>query len=77
MRLLLDIPQTAAALGNISKETVRRLISTGELPIVRIRGRVLIEEAALRKLIERHTTRVGHPEYVGSVSEAGDGISVA
>jgi excisionase family DNA binding protein len=76
MRLLMDIPQAAAMLGGISKETVRRLIATGELPIVRIRGRVLIEEAALHELVERHTTRKANQEAVcvGAASEASDGL---
>jgi excisionase family DNA binding protein len=64
MRLLMDIPQAAEMLGGISKETVRRLIVTGELPIVRRRGRVLIEETALRELVERHTTRRANQESV-------------
>jgi excisionase family DNA binding protein len=77
MRLLMDIPQAAEILGGISKETVRRLIASGELPIVRLRGRVLIEEAALVELVQRNKTQRANHEAVcvGAGSEATDGLS--
>jgi excisionase family DNA binding protein len=77
MALLLDISDAAQTLGGISKVTVRRLIATGQLPIVRLGRRVLIEETALVDLVERNKTRRVAREAVcvGTESEAGDGLS--
>ncbi len=47
---LLTIAQVAKILG-VSERTVRRLIETGALPVVRIRGAVRIDPAALKKII--------------------------
>jgi excisionase family DNA binding protein len=62
MGLLVDIPGAAAQLGGISSTTVRRLISAGELPTIRLGRRVLIEEAALVDWVRRTKARRGHHE---------------
>jgi excisionase family DNA binding protein len=53
MALLLDVPMAAELLGGISPTTVRRMIASGELPIVRLGRRVMIEEKALVEWVER------------------------
>jgi excisionase family DNA binding protein len=53
MALLVDIPMAAETLGGISATTVRRLIASGELPIVRVGRRIMIEEKAIVEWIER------------------------
>ena len=52
--LLLTVPQTAERL-NLSEKTVRRYISNGELPLVRIGSAIRVPEVALRKWIEDNT----------------------
>jgi excisionase family DNA binding protein len=52
MALLLDIPMTAETLRGISSTTVR-LIAAGELPVVRVGRRIMIEEKALVEWVER------------------------
>jgi excisionase family DNA binding protein len=51
--LLLDIPTTAEALGGVSHTTVRRLIAAGELPVVRVGRRIMVEEKALTDWIQQ------------------------
>ena len=53
MPLLLDISMAAKSLGGVSPTTIRRLIASGELPIVRLGTRVLIEEKSLQEWVER------------------------
>jgi excisionase family DNA binding protein len=53
MALLVDIPMAAETLGGISATTVRRLIASGELPVVRVGRRIMIEERAIVAWIER------------------------
>jgi excisionase family DNA binding protein len=62
MALLLDIPMAAETLGGISATTVRRLIAAGELPIVRLGRRVMIEEKALIEWVERVKATDGKAE---------------
>jgi excisionase family DNA binding protein len=78
MALLVDIPGAAEELGGISATTVRRLIAAGELPIIRLGRRVLIEEAALVDWVQRTKQRRSHRAdiCVGATSEASDGLSV-
>jgi excisionase family DNA binding protein len=65
MALLLDIPMAAETLGGISSTTVRRLIASGELPIVRLGRRVMIEEKALVEWVERAKRHRATEELVG------------
>jgi excisionase family DNA binding protein len=53
MALLLDLSMAAERLGGISLTTVRRMIASGELPVVRLGRRVMIEEKALVQWVER------------------------
>lgn len=53
MALLLDISMAAELLGGVSSTTVCRLIAAGELPVVRLGRRVMIEEKALVAWVER------------------------
>jgi excisionase family DNA binding protein len=53
MALLLDVPMAAERLGGISPTTVRRMIASGELPVVRLGRQVMIEEKALVEWVER------------------------
>ena len=52
MALLVDIPMAAETLGGISTTTVRRLIAAGQLPVVRVGRRIMIEEKAIVEWIE-------------------------
>ncbi len=52
MALLVDIPMAAETLGGISTTTVRRLIAAGQLPVVRVGRRIMIEEKAIVRWIE-------------------------
>jgi excisionase family DNA binding protein len=70
MALLLDIPMAAETLGGISATTVRRLIAAGELPIVRLGRRVLIEEKALADWVERSKKHLVDAESEGVVHAA-------
>ena len=69
MALLLDIPMAAATLGGVSSTTVRRLIASGELPIIRLGRRVMIEQSALIEWVERvkqnRTTEKMEEAHVG------------
>lgn len=51
---LLTIPQVAARL-KVSRNTVYRLISAGELPVVEVGSVSRVAEADLQKYIERNT----------------------
>jgi excisionase family DNA binding protein len=53
MALLLDIPMAAETLGGVSATTIRRLIASGELPVIRVGRRIMIEEKAIVEWIER------------------------
>ena len=54
---LLDYQQTADAL-NVSRQTVRRMIAAGRLPVVEIRAqRFRVPEAALIALVESATKK--------------------
>ena len=52
---LLNIDQTAALLGICSK-TVRRYIREGELPSIRVVGRVRLDPADIRAFVAGHRT---------------------
>ncbi len=54
-RLALSVRETARALG-ASPASVWRWITSGELPAVRIGGRVFISHEALRRRLEREDT---------------------
>lgn len=51
---LLTVPETAAALG-VSRRTVYRQIAEGELPVVLVRDRIRISQAAVRAYIRSNT----------------------
>ncbi|WP_198375342.1 helix-turn-helix domain-containing protein [Neoroseomonas rubea] len=53
MPQLLPLRQAASLLSR-SARTVRRLIAAGDLPAVRIRGRLYVKRDELRAFIERH-----------------------
>ena len=53
---LLSVQEAAGELG-ISRVGVERLIRRGELPVIRLGRRVLIEPAALEAVIEQRRTR--------------------
>jgi len=54
-KLAVGLKDAAEAVG-LSHWTLRKLVSEGKLPAVRINRRVLIELAVLRQLIEQHRT---------------------
>ena len=56
-RLTLTVPETAKALG-ASSTSVWRWIKTGDLPSVRIGGRVFIPRDALRRRLEDHNAQL-------------------
>lgn len=65
--LLLNLADAAAHLGGVSVRTVRRLIEAGDLPTVRVLGRITIPAAALESWIanqirsKHNDRRAGHP----------------
>lgn len=54
---VLTIPQVADRL-KVSRNTVYRLISDGDLPVVEVRGKSRIAEADLQQYIDRNTRTV-------------------
>jgi excisionase family DNA binding protein len=54
---VLTIPQVAGRL-KVSRNTVYRLISDGDLPVVEVRGKSRIAEADLQQYIDRNTRTV-------------------
>lgn len=50
---LLTVDQTAERL-TVSPRTVGRMYRSGQIPHVRVRGRVLIKEADIEKYIQNH-----------------------
>lgn len=46
-KLLLSLDDAAKQLGGVSAPTVRRMIEAGELPAVRVRGRLTVPMASL------------------------------
>ena len=56
-KLTLGIKEAADAVG-LSHWTLRKMISEGKLPAVRINRRVLIEMTELQHLIEQHRGHV-------------------
>jgi excisionase family DNA binding protein len=49
-RLTLSVPETAALLG-ISRALAYQLVARGELPSLRLGGRILVPRQALERLI--------------------------
>ena len=49
-RLTFTVPEVAAMLG-LSRSTAYRLAADGDIPTVRVRGRVLVPRAALMKML--------------------------
>jgi excisionase family DNA binding protein len=47
---LVDAAEARRQLGGISVQTLRRLVADGELPVVRIRRRVLFRRADLNRI---------------------------
>jgi excisionase family DNA binding protein len=54
---VLTIPQVADRL-KVSRNTVYRLISAGELPVVEVRGKSRVAESDLQQYIDRNTRTV-------------------
>ncbi len=57
-RRLVTVSDAAAILG-VSVATVRRLVWTGKLPVVRLTRRLLVDVRDLDRLIEASKERVG------------------
>ncbi len=57
----------AAEILNVGESTVRRMIDSGELPVVRIRRSVRIPESALSRLTQPQI--VGLPDYLRATQE--------
>jgi len=55
---LLDIPESARAL-RIGDSTMRRMIRLGEIPVVRIGGRILVSEEDLVELVKKNRKEPG------------------
>ena len=53
-RLAVSRPEAARRLG-VSEWLVRQMVKAGELPVVRIRGRVMVPTRALAEWVEAHT----------------------
>jgi excisionase family DNA binding protein len=51
---LAPIDEAQRLLGGVSRRTVLRLLDSGELVRVRVRGRVLVDPDSIRRYIERH-----------------------
>jgi excisionase family DNA binding protein len=51
---LVSLPETCEILGGISRTTLYRLTSSGQLGVVEIRGRAFIERDELREFIASH-----------------------
>jgi excisionase family DNA binding protein len=54
-RLVIDVEE-AAKLLNISRGAAYAAAKRGDLPVVRIGGRILVPRTALMRLLEGHTT---------------------
>jgi len=54
-RMVLDVPEAAEIL-NISRQAAYAACKRGDLPTVRIGGRILVPRAALMRMLEGHTT---------------------
>jgi excisionase family DNA binding protein len=54
--LLIDV-KTAAKLLNVCERTIRTLTKRGELPVVKILGRVLFSRDALTEFIQHRSKR--------------------
>ena len=55
---LISIKATAALLGDVSLQTVRRLAKAGEIEAVKVRGRFMLRLASVRRFA-RGEDRVG------------------
>ena len=53
-RLALSQAETAELLG-VSRDTVKRMIRDGDLPVVRLRGSVRIPRRGLEAWVDEHT----------------------
>ena len=56
-RLALRQTEVAELLG-VSRDTVKRMVRDGELPVVRLRGSVRIPRKALERWIDEHVEAV-------------------
>ncbi len=54
---LLSVRELQTTLGGISRRTVYTLVESGELPIVKIRGRTMFRAADVERLIQGATKR--------------------
>lgn len=55
-RLTFTVEEAARALG-VGRNTAYEAVRTGELPCLRIRGRLLIPRAAIKQLLENPTSK--------------------
>ncbi len=57
-RRLLNLKEAAAVLG-VSTASIRRLVSTGKVPAVRLTRRIHVDARDLDRLIEQAKDRIG------------------
>lgn len=69
--ILLNVAQCAQLLG-ISHWTVRRLLSTGKLPGVRIGSRVLVRASDIDNFIDQHTEIAADQPNPPALAAGGD-----
>jgi excisionase family DNA binding protein len=62
--LLWSIAETARQLGGVSERTVQRLLQSGELPTVNVRGRRKVPSAAVRAWVAKQLGSV-HTDEAG------------
>jgi excisionase family DNA binding protein len=75
MERLLVTPAEAAEALDVSERTLRRLVAEGQLPAVRVRGRLRVRPADLDRYVVEHLERAtpggGAPAWVGVTLPAG------
>lgn len=57
--LLWSLEEAGRQLGGVSARTVRRMIQAGELPSLKVRGRLKVPAAAVREWVERQVASTG------------------
>lgn len=55
--ILWSIEETARQLGKVSERTVQRMIADGDLLVVPVRGRIMVEVASVRQYIDNKRAR--------------------
>ena len=59
--LLWNLEETARQLGNVSVRTVRRLIASGELPAIKVRGSTKVSASAARARVDAKFDKADNP----------------